>query len=122
MMRTYAVRNALRASVHCRFCYFGDGTLAHGIIWDLSETGWRATGAHPIPAGTETTVTITLSNGKQSRNIMIDQAVVRWSRGANTGWEITKMDETDRAYLMDFVAQSKTASQTGVTTDEIDWY
>ena len=121
-MKTYAVRNASRASVHCQFCYFGDGTLAHGTIWDLSETGWRATGADPIAAGTETTVTLTLTHGDQSFNILIDQAVVRWSRGANTGWEITKMDDAARAHLIDFVEQSKAASQVRDTTDEIRWY
>ena len=122
MMKTYAIRKALRTATHCQFCYFSDGTLAHGTIWDLSETGWRATGAHPIAAGTETTVTITLSNGKRSRNILIDQAVVRWSRGNHTGWEIIKMDPEAREQLMGFMEHCKTTSSTVEVAEEIRWY
>ena len=121
-MKTYAVRKASRASVHCQFCYFGDGTLAHGTIWDLSETGWRATGTHPIAAGTETPVTITLTNGKQSRNILIDQATVRWSAGSHTGWEIIKMDPAAREHLIDFMEHCKPTSSTSEIAEEIRWY
>jgi PilZ domain len=121
-MKTYAVRKAPRISVHCQFCYFGDGTLSNGIVWDLSETGWRATGEHPVPAGTETTVTITLSDGKRSRNILIDGAIVRWSRGLDTGWEITGMDEANRSRLMEFVEQVKMNPETMEPTDDIRWY
>ena len=38
-MKTYAVRKKLRTPVHFQFCYFCDGTLANGIVRDLSETG-----------------------------------------------------------------------------------
>lgn len=122
MMKTYAVRNTSRTSVHCRFCYFGDGTLAHGTIWDLSETGWRATGTHPIEAGTKTSVTITIKEGTQSRNIPIDEAVVRWSKGRNTGWEIIKIDPANRELLTEFMEQSKTTLSTADRTEEIRWY
>ncbi len=121
-MKTYAVRRALRSSVHCQFCYFGDGTLSNGTVWDLSETGWRSTGEHPIPVGTETSVTITLSSGKHSRNILIDGAIVRWSRGRDTGWEITRMDDANRAHLMDFVDRIKMTPQAENATEDIRWY
>ena len=121
-MKTYEVRKGLRTSVHCQFCYFGDGTLSYGSIWDLSETGWRATGDHALPAGTETTVTITLSDGMKSHNILIDGAIVRWSRGRDMGWEITRMDDVTRAQLMDFVTQCELATPTMKTTDDIHWY
>jgi len=121
-MKTYAVRKAPRTSVHFQFCYFGDGTLSTGTVWDLSETGWRSTSEHPVPAGTETTVTLTLSDGKKSRNVLIDGAIVRWSRGRDTGWEITRMDDANRAHLMDFVDQLEAAAPIMSTTEDIHWY
>jgi hypothetical protein len=120
-MKTYAVRKKLRAPVRFQFCYFVDGTLANGVVWDLSETGWRATGDHPVAVGTETTVYITLCKGKQTHNILIDAAVVRWSGGRDAGWEITKMDEASRARLMDFVEQFKGASLVPETIEGPQW-
>lgn len=117
-----AVRKTSRISVHCRFCYFGDGTLAHGTMWDLSETGWRATGTHPIEAGTKTSVTITIKAGAQSRNILIDEAVVRWSKGRNTGWQVITIDPASRELLMKFMEQSKTTLSPAEGTQEIRWY
>ncbi len=123
MMKTYTVRKASRASVQCQFCYLGDGILAHGTIWDLSETGWRATGTHPVAVGTEFTVTITIKDGKQSRNILIDEAIVRWSEGRHTGWEITKMDPAAREdlqeYLMDFIEEFKVTPSAHETMEEV---
>ncbi|OQW30489.1 MAG: hypothetical protein A4E19_09235 [Nitrospira sp. SG-bin1] len=108
-MKTYAMRKRLRTPARCQFCYFCNGTLATGIVWDLSETGWRAAGERPVCVGTESTVYITLHDGNQSHNIIVDTAVVRWSDGHVAGWEITRMDEASRARLMDFLEQLKSA-------------
>jgi hypothetical protein len=120
-MKTYEVRKKLRTPVHFQFCYFVDGTLANGIVWDLSETGWRATGERPVPVGTETTVYLTLHDGKRSNNIVIDAAVVRWSEGRDAGWEITRMDEASRARLADFVEQFKAADLPSETMKGARW-
>lgn len=103
MEKPYAIRKKLRAPVHCPFSYFCDGTLAKGMIWDLSETGWRATGEHPVTPGTEMTVYLTLPDNGESRNILVDAAVVRWSEGRDSGWKITRMDEEARARLGQFL-------------------
>lgn len=120
-MKTYAVRKELRTPVHFQFCYFCDGTLANGIVWDLSETGWRATGERPVAVGAEITVYLTLRDGKRSDNLLIDAAVVRWSKGRDAGWEITRMDEVSRARLKDFVEQFKAADLTVEITEEMHW-
>jgi len=44
----------------------------------------------------------TSSNG-QSKNILVDAAVVRWSEGRDAGWEITRIDEEARARLNQFL-------------------
>ena len=121
-MKTYAVRKKLRTPVHFQFCYFCDGTLANGIVWDLSETGWRATGERPVDVGTETTVYLTLCDGKRSDNLLIDAAVVRWSNGGDAGWEIIRMDDANRARLTDFIEQFKAADLTSEPASEVHWY
>jgi len=115
MSGTYVVRKRSRASVHCPFSFFYDGTLTKGMIWDISETGWRATGERPVAAGTETTVYLTLPDGGESKNILVDAAVVRWSEGRDAGWEIARIDEDTRARLdhfLDMLNAADVASET----------
>lgn len=120
-MKTYAVRRKLRTPVQCQFCYFGDGTLTNGIVWDLSGTGWRATSQQSVAVGIETTVYITLQNGNQSYNVLIDSAIVRWSNGREAGWEILKMDEANRTRLTDFVEHFRSSDSVSETRDRIHW-
>ena len=120
-MKTYAVRKKLRTPVRCQFRYFCDGTIANGIVWDLSEIGWRSTGEHSVPVGTETAVYITLHEGKRSYNILIDAAVVRWSDGRVAGWEIVRVDEANRGRLSHFVEQLKPAEQPSEMTISSRW-
>ena len=120
-MKTYAVRKKLRTPVQCQFCYFAEGTLTNGIVWDLSDRGWRATGQHPVTVGTETTVYITLQKGKQSYNVLIDAAIVRWSDGREAGWEILRIDEASRARLRDFVEHFKSFHLAPDTRDRTGW-
>lgn len=114
-MKTYAIRKRLRTPARCQFCYFCDGTLATGIVWDLSEAGWRAACERPVCVETESTVYITLHDGNRSHSILIDAAVVRWSDGQVAGWEITRMDEANRGRLADFVEQLGSVGQTPET-------
>ncbi len=109
-MKTYTVRKTLRTSARCQLCYFCDGALATGLVWDLSEAGWRAAGERPVRAGTESTVYMTILDGDQPRNILIDAAVVRWSDGQVAGWEILRMDEANRAQLTRLVEKLRSAS------------
>ncbi|MDH4370738.1 MAG: PilZ domain-containing protein [Nitrospira sp.] len=120
-MRTYAVRKKLRTPVQCQFCYFNAGTLVNGIVWDLSDTGWRATGQSSLAVGTETTVYITLQNGSQSYNVLIDAAIVRWANGREAGWEIVRIDAANRARLTDFVEHFKLPDLTATATDRTHW-
>ena len=120
-MKTYAVRKKLRTPVQCHFCYFGAGTLVNGIVWDLSDRGCRATGQHPVAVGTETTVYITLQNGSQSYNVLIDAAIVRWSDGRESGWEIIRMDDANRTRLADFVEHFKSPDLTVADRDRTRW-
>ena len=72
--------------------------------------------------GTEMTVCLTLSDRKRLDNLLIDAAVVRWSKGGDAGWEIIRMDDANRARLTDFIEQFRAADLTPKPDSEIHWY
>lgn len=106
-MKTYAVRKQFRASVQGMFSYpvNGKGKWTTGKIWDISQTGWRIMGEHPLPIGLETIVFLTLSNGDELHHILIESAIVRWSHGRHAGWEILRMDALSEGSLAEVMEQ-----------------
>ena len=117
MTKTYSVRKQLRTPVQCSFSYFCDGVLAKGLIRDLSESGWRATGERHLAVGTELTVYLTLPNSGESKHILIDTAVVRWSEGRDAGWEIIRMDDEARSRLDQFLEELTATAVTSETRE-----
>ena len=111
-MKTYTVRKTVRTSARCQLCYFCDGSLTTGIVWDLSEVGWRAAGERPVHPGPESTVYMTALEGDQPHNILIAAAVGRWADGQIAGWESLRMDESNRARLTQFVEKLRSANPT----------
>jgi|CXWL01.1.fsa_nt_gi hypothetical protein len=112
-MKQYAMRNTVRTPVQCECSCFADGAVINGRVWDLSATGWRATMDRPVPIGLEKSVFMTLRDGNGCRPIFIDSAIVRWSEGRHTGWEITRIDDSTIARLTEFMAQRERAEITG---------
>lgn len=112
-MKQYAMRNTVRTPVQCEFSCFADGAVINGRVWDLSATGWRATMDRPVPIGLEKSVFMTLRDGNACLPIFIDSAIVRWSEGRHTGWEITRIDDGTIARLTEFMAQRERAKITG---------
>jgi|CXWL01.1.fsa_nt_gi hypothetical protein len=112
-MKPYAVREKLRTSVQGTLSYTAEGTWTTGIVWDLSETGWRTTGERPMPIGLETIVFLTLRDGEELHYILIESAMVRWSDGRHAGWEILRIDALSQTCLADVMDQ---CSQDGVTS------
>ncbi len=115
MIKSYTPRQNARTSVKCPFHYSYDGILAKGTIWDLSATGWRATGEVPVPAGSEVAAYFTIPNKGRSQNIAIDAAVVRWSEGLTAGWEITRIEAEARARLIHFLENCNAADKVADT-------
>ncbi len=111
-MKTYSVRKALRFPVQCQFVCFTDGAAINGIIWDLSVTGWRGTVDRPIPIGRGKSVLMTLRDVNGCHPVFIDSAIVRWSEGRHTGWEITHIDDSTHTRLTEFMAQHERAEST----------
>ena len=105
MARTYAVRAGQRISVRCPFLYHGENFHGKGHLWDLSASGWRATGDHPVTPGMIMPVYLELADDGESKYLLIDSAIVRWSNGREAGWEIRTIDATSRARLIRFLDQ-----------------
>ncbi|MCC6141616.1 MAG: hypothetical protein IT389_13480 [Nitrospira sp.] len=107
MVKTYSVRNADRRSTHCAFLYFWNGTLQQGKVWDLSETGWRASVKHPLPAGSEMTVYLALPDRNAYKYMIVNMAAVCWSDGHTTGWKVSHIDEAAKSRLDQFLNGSE---------------
>jgi hypothetical protein len=106
MAKKYLVRTGQRISSRHPFLYHGDGFHGKGHLWDLSISGWRATGEHPVKPGMMMPVYIELpSKGGESKYLLIESAIVRWASGHEAGWEIQKIDATSRARLNRFLDQ-----------------
>ena len=106
MAKNYAVRVGQRISVHYPFLYHGEGFHGKGHLWDLSASGWRSTGDHPVTQGMVMPVYIELPPQEgESTYLHVESAVVRWSNGHDAGWKIQSMDEPSRARLSRFLDQ-----------------
>jgi hypothetical protein len=102
--KNYAVRAGQRISIRYPFLYHGEGSHGKGQLWDLSVSGWRATGDRPVTQGMVMPVYIELPPDEgESKYLLIDSAIVRWSSGLDAGWEIHTISETSRARLNRFL-------------------
>jgi hypothetical protein len=110
MARTYVVRAGQRVSVCCAFLYHSEEFHGKGHLWDLSASGWRATGDHPVTPGMSMPVYLELADGGESKYLLIDSAIVQWSKGRDAGWTIQTIDATSRARLNRFLDQVETES------------
>ena len=107
MAKNYAVRARQRISVRHPFLYHGEDFHGKGQLWDLSASGWRATGDHPVTQGMVMPVYIELprDDEEESKYLFIESAIVRWSSGHDAGWEIQVIDAPSRARLNRFLDQ-----------------
>jgi hypothetical protein len=111
MVKPYAVRVGQRVSVRYPFLYHGEGFHGKGHLWDLSVSGWRSTGNHPVTQGMVMPVYIELPPEEgESTYLLVESAIVRWSKGRDAGWEIKTMDKASRARLIRFLDQLSSES------------
>jgi len=106
MNKDFHIRHGLRVGLRCSFMYNGEGLAGQGFLWDLSQSGWRATSYDSLAPGTEMSVYLELPDKGASKYVPIDSAVVRWSNGKEAGWEITKINAASRARIQDFLDRS----------------
>ena len=114
MSKNYAVRAGQRISIRCPFLYHGEGFHGKGQLWDLSTSGWRATGDHPVTPGMSMPVYLELADGGESKYLLIDSAIVQWAKGLDAGWKIQSIDPTSLARLNRFLDQVGTYLSSGL--------
>lgn len=103
MTKTYTLRRSPRLSTQCTFLYFWNGNLAQGKVWDVSDTGWRATMEQALPAGSETTAYLALPDGDNSEYLVVESATLCWSAGKTAGWKVERLDKAARERLQQYV-------------------
>lgn len=96
----------LQIGLRCSFMYKGEGLVGEGSLWELPESGWRATGHDRLAPGTEMSVYLALPDKGGSKYVSIDAAIVRWSNEKEAGWEITKINAASKARIKDFLEQA----------------
>lgn len=108
MAKKYTVRAGQRISTRYPFLYHGEGLHGKGHLWDLSISGWRAMGDHPVTKGMVMPVHIELPPDKgESKYLLIDSAIVRWSSGRDAGWEIQRISDVAQARLNEFLSRAR---------------
>ena len=96
----FTLRPFRRFPVQCSVTYNADLFQGHGMVWNLSCTGWRLSGDLPMRPGENLSLTVTLPN---EQRIEIPEAVVRWSRGQDFAVENLVMNPHARARLQHYV-------------------
>lgn len=96
----FVVRPYRRFPVQCLVNYYVGPFKGHGMIWNLSTTGWRLSGDLPMRTGETLSLTVTLPN---EQRIDIPEAVVRWSRGDEFAVENVVVERHTHARLQHFV-------------------
>jgi hypothetical protein len=74
----------------------------HGIVWNLSLSGWRVSGNLPLRIGEVCSLTVNLPSEPP---IYVAAGVVRWMRGEEYGVETLVMDDESREDMEQYVYQ-----------------
>jgi hypothetical protein len=92
----FVLRPFRRFPVPCSVTYRSDPFQGHGMVWNLSCTGWRLSGDLPMRSGETLSLIVTLPN---EQRIEVPEAVVRWSRGQEFGIETVEIPKHTQARL-----------------------
>jgi hypothetical protein len=98
---TFHVREYRRFPVNCLLYFSSDQLYGTGTVWNLSLGGWRVDSDVEVATGTTLTLFVMLPDSKQA--LLVDQAVVCWSRGHEFGLAVHQIKPEDAARLQDFI-------------------
>jgi hypothetical protein len=99
----FHIREYRRFPVNCLLYFSSDQLYGTGTVWNLSLGGWRVDSEVKVPAGITLTLFVMLPDEKEA--LLVDQAVVCWSRGHEFGLVIGEMKDQDRVRLRDFITE-----------------
>ena len=101
-----AERRGRRINLSCRLFLFGEDDFeAEATILDLSTNGCQATSLTEVQVGT--TLRLSLFLHDQEWPVRIDEALVRWVKGANFGLEFTGIRSAQRERVRAIIMKAK---------------
>lgn len=103
---TMAERRGRRLSLSCRLFFFGENDFeGEATVLDLSTNGCQATSLVQVQAGM--TFRLSLFLHDQKWPLRIDEALVRWVKGANFGLEFTGIRPAQRERIRAIIMAAK---------------
>lgn len=98
----FTIRQFRRVPACCSVTYQRGLAEGHGIVWNLSISGWRFSGNLPLQLGDVCSLTVNLPTQQQ---VFVAAGVVRWVRGEEYGVESLVVDCDSRKEMAHFVRQ-----------------
>lgn len=83
MSTEFKLRGYRRFPVQCPLYYSNQSVQGAGMIWNISLNGWRADGICTVTIGTVLSLFVILP--QSNKTVIVERAVVRWSRGQEFG-------------------------------------
>lgn len=103
---TLAERRGRRLSLSCRLFFFGENDFeGEATVLDLSTNGCQATSLIQVQTGM--TFRLSLFLHDQKWPLRIDEALVRWVKGANFGLEFTGIRPAQRERVRAIIMAAK---------------
>lgn len=101
-----AERRGRRLNLNCRLFFFGEDDFeGEATILDLSTGGCQATSLTEVQVGM--TVRLSLFLQDQEWPVRIDEALVRWVKGASFGLEFTEIRSAQRERIRAMIMKAK---------------
>jgi hypothetical protein len=101
-----AERRGRRLNLSCRLFLFGEDDFeAEATILDLSTNGCQATSLTEVQVGMVLRLSLFLHD--QEWPVRIDEALVRWVKGANFGLEFTGIRSAHRERVRAIIMKAK---------------
>ena len=101
-----AERRGRRLRLNCRLFFLGEDDFeGEATILDLSTGGCQATSLTEVQVGT--TLRLSLFLHDQEWPLRIDEALVRWVKGATFGLEFTRIRSAQRERVRAIIMKAK---------------
>jgi len=98
----FTILPSRRFPVSCPVTYQTGLFEGHGMVWDLSLTGWRFSGNLPLRVGEVCSLTVNLPTHEM---IYVAAGIVRWVRGDDYGVETLVVENQVKSRLEQYVKQ-----------------
>lgn len=98
----FQLRKYRRFAVQCPLYYSNQETQGSGMVWNMSLNGWRADGTCALTIGMVLSLFVILP--RLNKTVIVEKAVVRWSRGQEFGLQTGIIHPIDSGRLRTFIS------------------